>query len=32
MPGEKVTLLKRFDDFPGLFPFHCHILEHEEMG
>lgn len=32
MPGEKVTLLKRFDDFPGLFLFHCHILEHEEMG
>ncbi|HLF96198.1 MAG TPA: multicopper oxidase domain-containing protein, partial [Methylococcaceae bacterium] len=32
MPGEKVTILKRFDDFPGLFLFHCHILEHEEMG
>lgn len=32
MPSEKVTLLKRFDDFPGLFLFHCHILEHEQMG
>ena len=32
MPGEKVTLLKRFDDFKGLFLYHCHNLEHEEMG
>ncbi|TAN47743.1 MAG: multicopper oxidase family protein [Methylococcaceae bacterium] len=32
MPGEKVTLLKRFDDFPGLFLYHCHNLEHEELG
>lgn len=32
MPGEKVTLLKRFDDFPGMFLYHCHNLEHEEMG
>jgi len=32
MPGEKVTLLKRFDDYKGLFLYHCHNLEHEEMG
>lgn len=32
LPGEKVTLLKRFDDFTGLFLYHCHNLEHEEMG
>ena len=32
LPGEKVTLLKRFDDFKGLFLYHCHNLEHEEMG
>jgi suppressor of ftsI len=32
MPGEKVTLLKRFDDYKGLFVYHCHNLEHEEMG
>jgi len=32
MPGEKVTLLKRFDHFKGLFLYHCHNLEHEEMG
>jgi len=32
MPGEKVTLLKRFDHFKGLFLYHCHNLEHESMG
>jgi len=32
LPGEKVTVLKRFDDFTGLFLYHCHNLEHEEMG
>jgi FtsP/CotA-like multicopper oxidase with cupredoxin domain len=31
LPGEKVTLLKRFDN-PGLFLYHCHNLEHEDMG
>ena len=32
MPGEKVTLLKRFDDFKGAFMYHCHNLEHEDLG
>ncbi len=32
MPGEKVTLLKRFDDFKGRFMYHCHNLEHEDLG
>ena len=32
MPGEKVTLLKPFNDFTGLFMYHCHNLEHEDMG
>ena len=32
MPGEKVTLVKPFDDYTGLFTYHCHILEHEDMG
>lgn len=31
MPGEKVTLLKRFDDFDGLYLYHCHNLEHEDL-
>ncbi|MCF8078020.1 MAG: multicopper oxidase domain-containing protein [Desulfobacterales bacterium] len=32
MPGERVRLLTRFDDYPGLFLYHCHNLEHEDMG
>lgn len=32
MPGERVTFLKPFNDFKGLFMYHCHNLEHEDMG
>lgn len=32
MPGEKVTVLKPFNDFKGMFMVHCHNLEHEDMG
>ena len=32
MPGEKVRIIKPFEDFKGLFMFHCHNLEHEDMG
>jgi FtsP/CotA-like multicopper oxidase with cupredoxin domain len=32
MPGERVNLLVRFGDYPGLFLYHCHNLEHEDMG
>jgi blue copper oxidase len=32
LPGEKVTIAMRFDDFTGLFLYHCHILEHEDAG
>jgi FtsP/CotA-like multicopper oxidase with cupredoxin domain len=32
MPGERVALLLKFSDFPGTFMYHCHILEHEDMG
>jgi FtsP/CotA-like multicopper oxidase with cupredoxin domain len=32
MPGERARLLKRFDDYPGLFLHHCHNLEHEDAG
>lgn len=31
MPGEKVSVLKRFDDYSGLYLYHCHNLEHEDM-
>jgi FtsP/CotA-like multicopper oxidase with cupredoxin domain len=32
MPGERIRLLVRFEDFSGLFLYHCHNLEHEDMG
>jgi len=32
MPGEKIKILVRFADYPGLFLYHCHNLEHEDMG
>ena len=28
-PGEIVV---RFEDYPGRWMFHCHILDHEDMG
>tara|TARA_Y100001958_G_C21247231_1_gene578294 strand:- start:2752 stop:4224 length:1473 start_codon:yes stop_codon:yes gene_type:complete len=30
--GETVRVIKRFDDYTGYFPFHCHNLEHGSMG
>lgn len=32
MPGERVRILVDFDDYPGMFLYHCHNLEHEDMG
>jgi blue copper oxidase len=32
MPGERIRLLVRFADYPGLYLYHCHNLEHEDMG
>jgi FtsP/CotA-like multicopper oxidase with cupredoxin domain len=32
MPGERVRVLLRFLDHTGLYLYHCHILEHEDMG
>ena len=29
-PDEIVRVIARFDDYTGLFPYHCHILEHED--
>lgn len=31
MPGERVRVLMKFTH-PGLFVYHCHNLEHEDMG
>ena len=32
MPGSRVKVLRRFGDYAGLFIYHCHNLEHEDMG
>jgi blue copper oxidase len=32
MPGERVKLMVKFEDYDGLFLYHCHNLEHEDMG
>lgn len=31
-PHESVRIVVRFDDFPGKWMFHCHIMDHEDMG
>ena len=33
MPArESVTVRIRFTDFPGRTVYHCHILDHEDLG
>lgn len=32
MPGEEIEIIKPFKDYSGLFLYHCHNLEHEDMG
>lgn len=32
MPGMKIKIIMSFKDFKGLFLYHCHNLEHEDMG
>ena len=29
-PGRVTRFIARFGDFTGIYPFHCHILEHED--
>jgi FtsP/CotA-like multicopper oxidase with cupredoxin domain len=29
---QVVRLIVRYDDFPGMWMFHCHILDHEDHG
>ncbi len=32
LPGETVRIQVTYSRFPGLYLYHCHILEHEDMG
>ena len=29
-PGEVTTIIMRFDDYVGKYPWHCHIIDHED--
>jgi hypothetical protein len=29
-PGEILRVIARFEDYTGYYPYHCHILEHED--
>lgn len=31
-PNDKVRLIARFEDYTGVYMYHCHMLEHEEDG
>jgi FtsP/CotA-like multicopper oxidase with cupredoxin domain len=31
-PGERVKIAMRFGPHAGMYMYHCHILEHEDMG
>ncbi len=32
MPGETVRVLVRFENYTGMYLYHCHNLEHEDAG
>ena len=31
-PFQITRVIAKFDNYAGLFPYHCHILEHEDQG
>jgi FtsP/CotA-like multicopper oxidase with cupredoxin domain len=31
-PGERIRLRAHYQHYSGLFLYHCHNLEHEDMG
>ncbi len=32
MPGMQAEVIMRFEDYTGLYLYHCHNLEHEDLG
>ncbi|MGJ8688078.1 MAG: multicopper oxidase family protein [Gammaproteobacteria bacterium] len=32
LPGETVRVLMKFENYTGIYLYHCHILEHEDLG
>jgi FtsP/CotA-like multicopper oxidase with cupredoxin domain len=31
-PGERVRIICKFEDYTGIYMYHCHLLEHEDNG
>ena len=31
-PGERVRIICKFEDYTGIYMYHCHFLEHEDNG
>ena len=31
-PGDQITIALRFEDYTGIYMYHCHFLEHEDRG
>ncbi len=32
LPGERVRVLMKFENHTGIYLYHCHIVEHEDIG
>lgn len=32
MPGDRVVIAMLFKDYTGIYMYHCHFLEHEDLG
>lgn len=32
MPGDRIVIALRFQDYTGIYMYHCHFLEHEDSG
>ena len=31
-PGDRVRIIAQYNSYPGVFMYHCHLLEHEDSG
>jgi FtsP/CotA-like multicopper oxidase with cupredoxin domain len=32
LPGQRVNVLMKFENYTGIYLYHCHVLEHEDLG
>lgn len=31
-PGDRIEFALRFEEYTGIYMYHCHLLEHEDAG